>query len=37
MASDEEIKKFFKDFVIVAIIVIIIIIALPYINKLIGF
>lgn len=34
MASDEEIKKFFKDFIIVAIIVIIIIILLPYVNKL---
>lgn len=37
MASDEEIKKFFKDFVIIAIIVIIVIIALPYVNDLIGF
>lgn len=34
MASDEEIKKFFKDFIIIAIIVIIIIILLPYVNKL---
>lgn len=37
MVSDAEIKKFFRDFILIAVLVIIIIILLPYVNKLIGF